>query len=176
MLLILTGPVHSGKTTLLELAAEQLGNQGLSAEGFLSLSIWENERVIGYDLLHLKTGERFPFIRRSGEQHWERIGPFFFVPETLDSARDIILHGAGADLLIVDEVGPLELLGKGLWPALKQIISTRSLNILLVVRSQLLDAVIKAAALDREDIRIFSVDDQDFLPALLDILRANQPR
>jgi len=170
VLFILTGPIHSGKTSLLKNVATGLYNQGISVDGFLCISIWEHDLVSGYDLQFIKTAQKVPFIRRTGERDWDRIGPFFFIPQTLQKAHEIILQGKEADILLVDEVGPLELQGKGLWPALQQILSHRQVNILLVVRSAMLEAVLKAVAGDRDDIRIFNVMDNDLLTELLNVL------
>lgn len=170
MFVILTGSVHSGKTTLLKQAAAGLNKRGFVVDGFLCISVWEHDQVLGYDLLPIKTGKKIPFIRLTGEKDWERIGPFFFVPQTLEKANYIIRQGIEADLLIVDEVGPLELQGKGLWPALQHILPHKQINILLVVRSGLLDAVLKAVSGDRDDIRIFNVGDKDLLSQLISLV------
>ncbi|MCJ7679933.1 MAG: hypothetical protein MUP70_04325, partial [Candidatus Aminicenantes bacterium] len=77
MLTLLTGPVHSGKTTLLNTVVTRLKEDKKSITGYLSLSLRRKGSVVGYDLWNCRTGEREPFLRTEGRAHWERTGPFF---------------------------------------------------------------------------------------------------
>jgi nucleoside-triphosphatase THEP1 len=146
MILVLTGPVHGGKTTLLERSLARWAARGLAPSGFLSIAVTGASGATGYDLLELKTGRRHPYIRREGEPDAERIGPFFFVSSTLDRARSVIREADPRELLIVDEVGPLELLGGGLWPALQKSLSRSGMRCLLVVREEILEDFVAAIA------------------------------
>ncbi|MFC2157897.1 nucleoside-triphosphatase, partial [Acidobacteriota bacterium] len=87
MIQILTGPVHSGKTALLKEAIPIL-QKHRTLTGYLSLSIWEGEKHLGYDMYDIQDGTHQPFIRRTGEEEWERIGLFYFLPKALESARN----------------------------------------------------------------------------------------
>lgn len=137
MVLVLTGPVHAGKTTFLERALPAWRERGLACDGFLSPA--ETGRGgPGYDLLEIGTGRRRPFLCREGGAGAERVGPYAFVPETLERARTIIREAGPDGLLIVDEVGPRELEGGGLWPALRGALAARPGKLLLVVREGIL--------------------------------------
>jgi nucleoside-triphosphatase THEP1 len=146
MILILTGPVHGGKTTFLERSLARWASRGIVAGGFLSVAATGASGAAGYDLLELKTGCRHPYLRREGKPGAERIGPFFFVPEALELARSIIREADPREFLVVDEVGPLELLGGGLWPALREALSRPGLRCLLVVREEILEDAVAAFA------------------------------
>lgn len=143
MIYILTGPVHSGKTTFLKEVVCELKETSLTVGGFLSESIVENQENTGYDLLDLREDKSFPYIRRTGEAYWQKIGPFYFIPESLAKAREIILRDCDTDILVIDEIGPLELSGKGLWPVLKKVLFQHSVKLLLIVRANLLDKFLK---------------------------------
>jgi nucleoside-triphosphatase THEP1 len=136
---ILTGPVHSGKTTLLKKTIPVLRENDLVIDGYLSEAIWESREFIGYDLIDLKDHLRHPFIRKKGQKDWQRIGPFYFIPGTLDLAKKIIQRSEDSDLCVVDEVGPLELQAKGVWPALKAVLKIPEQNLLFVVRETMLE-------------------------------------
>jgi len=146
MILVLSGPVHGGKTTFLERSLARWAARGLAPGGFLSIAVTGESGATGYDLLELKTGRRHPYLRREGKPDAERIGPFFFVPSTLELARTIIREADPPELLIVDEVGPLELLGGGLWPALREALSRSSMRCLLVAREEILEDFVAAIA------------------------------
>jgi nucleoside-triphosphatase THEP1 len=146
MILVLTGPVHGGKTTFLERSLVRWASRGLALSGFLSVAATGASGATGYDLLEIKTGRRHPYLRREGEPDAERIGPFFFVSSTLERARSIIRESDPGELLIVDEVGPLELLGGGLWPALRETLSRPGLRCILVIRQEILEDFVAAIA------------------------------
>ena len=139
MIFILSGPVHGGKTTLLEKSLPGWASRGLAFGGFLSVAVLDGRGQAEYDLLDLQEGRRLPFLRRTGEPDAERTGPFFFVGRTLDLARAIIRKAAPGELLVVDEVGPLELEGRGLWPALREVIFRPEQRSILVVREEILE-------------------------------------
>jgi nucleoside-triphosphatase THEP1 len=139
MIFILSGPVHGGKTTLLENSLPGWASRGLKFGGFLSVAVLDGQGRTEYDLLDLKEGRRLPFLRRTGEPEEERTGPFFFVGRTLELARAVIRRAAPGELLIVDEVGPLELQGGGLWPALAEVLFKPDMRTILVVREEILE-------------------------------------
>ncbi len=137
MIAVLAGPVHGGKTTLLERATACWAARGFRCAGFFSPAVRDGAGDKGYDLVELATRRRRPYLRRSGPDGAERVGPYVFVPETLARAREIIRDAGASQALVVDEVGPLELEGGGLWPALREALGRDGAKILLVVREEL---------------------------------------
>jgi len=147
MVLILSGPVHGGKTTFLEQCLPLWARRGLACEGFLSPAIAEGNGDKGYDLVEIGTGRRWPYLRRQREAGpEERIGPYSFVSATLERARSIIRGAGPSGLLIVDEIGPLELRGGGLWPALREALRRPGGTVLLVAREEVLAELAAALA------------------------------
>lgn len=166
MIFLLTGPVHSGKTTLLREIVQELKRENLNVHGFLSEVVLKNDKIIGYDLFDLKEEEVIPFIRREGEKEWEQIGSFYLIPKSLAEASKIILRSRDADLVVVDEVGPLELEGKGLWPALEQVIFQPQVHYLLVARTNIMEDFLKV--LGKKEVKVFDIRDKDILHEILD--------
>ena len=169
VIFVLTGPTQHGKTTLLKKALSEIKRENSEITGFLSESVRDNETIGGYDLYDIREDRSFPFIRRTGEETWEQIGPFFFIPETLALAKQIILSSGDKDLCIVDEVGPLEAQGKGFWPALEKAVIYPTTNFLLVIRESILEKIIKK--LDRAEVLVFDIRDQDIRSCLMRALR-----
>ena len=170
----MTGPVHSGKTTLLKKMTQKLKQQELKIDGFLSESKWKDQKILGYDLLDLSEEKSHPFIRKKGRKGWEKKGPFYFIPETLALAKQIIRRASSTDICVIDEVGPLELSGKGLWTALKEALQTHPSSLLLVVRISILEKFL--SIINRKDVRVFDIQDEDTFTAMLKSLTPEQLR
>lgn len=160
MIFVLTGTVHSGKTTSLKRIIDELRKENFRIDGYLNEVILENQEIAGYDLFNLKEEKSIPFIRREGEEDWERVGSYFFIPQGLSRAKGIILRSRKTDILVVDEVGPLELDGKGIWPALEQVIFSPKPDFILVVRKSILEDFLEL--IERQEVRIFDTDDKGF--------------
>lgn len=165
MIHILTGRVHSGKTTLLQDVTTQLKRQDITVAGFLSLYTKDKDEFVGYDLYDLERETRKSFIRKTGEKHWERIGPYFFIPESLDYAQNIIHRATNADICVVDELGPLELEGKGLWPALKGAINLPAPDYIFVVRKTILENWLRK--MEHVPVKIFDISDKELCPKMV---------
>lgn len=161
MIFILTGPLHSGKTTLIKGVIQKFKDQKVHVDGFLSLAVFEDQERIGYDLFDLKKEESIPILRKIGEESWQRIGFYFFVPSGLEEAQKIISRSRAAEICVVDEVGPLELTGKGFWSALKQVLFPPLTTFLISVREGILDDFL--STLGKIETRVFDVRDKDIL-------------
>jgi nucleoside-triphosphatase THEP1 len=146
MVLVLTGPVHGGKTTFLEGAVPVWAGRGLACTGFLSPAVADADGTQGYDLLEIGTDRRRPYLRRQGPPGAEQAGPYSFIPAALERARAIIRDAGPSGLLVVDEVGPLELAGGGLWPALRDALRRQDRTFLLVARADILAGLAAALA------------------------------
>jgi nucleoside-triphosphatase THEP1 len=169
MIFILAGPVHAGKTTLLKEVVDRLKRFPIRVEGFLSLAVFDGGDRTGYDLFDIATGLTTPLLRRQGEALGQRTGPYRLVPEGLERAESILLNATKVDLLVVDEVGPLELKGKGLWPALEKGMVQAGQTGLLVVREALVEEI--KALLGERPISLFHVRDQEVCSRLMEAIK-----
>ena len=140
MITILTGPVGGGKTTLLKAAIPAFRARGIRVGGYLSERVMEGSTVLGYDLLDIRTGRRHPFLRVAGRPGEETVGPFALDPAGLAAAIDMIGSENPSDVFILDELGRLELEGRGVWPAARHLLETEKRDIVIVIRAALLEA------------------------------------
>lgn len=170
MIYILTGPVHSGKTTLLKNAIPLLQEEGFRIDGYLSESVWKNNECLGYELVDLKEHQAHPFILKKGKEGWEKIGPYYFVPESLARAKKIIHRARSSGLAVVDEVGPLELTGRGVWPALTKALFCAQPDFFLVIRASVLEQFLPI--LKKDEVMVYAVADKITPPELTASLRA----
>lgn len=113
-LLLLIGDRQSGKTTACRRLVELARARGLSVGGIICPAVHEGRRRVGYDVIDLSTGGSTRLATTKGPGV-ERVGRFHFAPEGL-ALGNTALSRAGASrdaLVIIDEVGPLELAGGG---------------------------------------------------------------
>lgn len=156
MVVVLSGPLHSGKTNFLRRALARWQERGRQVSGYLSIAV-TGDSGTEYDMLDLRDGRLRPFLTRKPLTGAESCGPFYFIPEALEQARAIIAAARPEELLVVDEVGPLELAGGGVWRALEAVISRPGLRLLVVVREDLLDEVV--ARLGPSGVMTFDIKD-----------------
>ena len=145
---ILSGGRGTGKTTTLEEIVRLLRSDGIEPRGFLSPVVRDHDDRLGYDLQVLGNGARIPLARRGSPEAAStagamRAGSFTFFPDAIRAGRTE-LDGARTRttaLIIIDEVGPLELQGLGWAPALLPLIIARTHPLVLVVRPSLVPEV-----------------------------------
>jgi nucleoside-triphosphatase THEP1 len=141
--LILTGEKGSGKTTSLYELVKKLKNENYTIGGILATGLWKDSYRFGYDVMNIKTEEGEPLCRAGSHDSGIKVGTFIFREEGIRFGRTAleISQLVDCDLVIVDEVGPLELEGKGWASSLDQLIGRLSCPILLVVRESLIKLV-----------------------------------
>jgi len=136
-LILLTGSKHSGKTTFVRKLAERLKKENFNIAGFKAPSVYEGAFLLGFDLADLHSGRSVKFARRkSAKDEFEfSNGALLFGRKILDSD-----HTRNADLIIIDEFGPMELEGGG-WRKNTDFLLENKNVLLLVVREELVERV-----------------------------------
>ena len=140
-LVLWTGPKHSGKTTAAGELAVRARDEGLRVAGLLAPAVYECDRLVGFDAVDLRTGEQVsPASHRkeTGEG-----GGFRFTEQghKLGKAAFDISTARSADLVIIDEFGPMELQGKGWRDQVDLLLAEMDAVVLLVVREELVGEV-----------------------------------
>ncbi|HUU19702.1 MAG TPA: NTP transferase domain-containing protein [Sedimentisphaerales bacterium] len=140
-LILWTGPKHSGKTTGATKLAQIASAEGFNVAGLLSPSLYRNSKLLGFDVLDLHSQTRAPLARRKTSQ--SKAGPFTFIADGLKLGNAALSAEAtkSADLVIVDEFGPLELNNEGWRKNVDSLLISSNAVVLLVVRRELADTV-----------------------------------
>jgi nucleoside-triphosphatase len=108
-LTLLTGPRGSGKTTWCARFASNAREKNLDVGGLLSPAIFHRGKKIGIDLLNIATGEQRPLARGCEQSSKSiRLGEWCFDPSTLAWGNQILTLLRNKDLILLDELGPLE--------------------------------------------------------------------
>jgi molybdopterin-guanine dinucleotide biosynthesis protein A len=142
--LLVVGEPGSGKTSWCRRYIDSRRESGVRVGGVLCPAI-QKQRRVGSDALDLLTGEKVPFARLSVPGSFmggEDVGDFTISGRGISFACAAIERALAdsCDLVVIDEVGPLELSGKGLMPAVELALAS-AIDVLLVVRRQLREAL-----------------------------------
>jgi len=140
-LFLWTGPKHGGKTTGAARLAGLARQGGFRVAGLLAPSVYQDGRLAGFDAWDLHRDARTPLAVRRDDPG--DVGWFHFLEEGLAFGRRALdmATTAGADLVIVDEFGPLELASRGWRAAVDALVHSGKIPLVLVVRQELADAV-----------------------------------
>ncbi len=138
LLFIITGSQGAGKTTFCDLIIQSAREAGWKPAGLLSRPIIEGAQRTAIQAEDLRGGESRRLAVRSDEpslwsKHWK------FDPSALEWGDQILAASTPCDILVVDELGPLELERGGGWQSgLAAVDSGQYAIALVVVRAELL--------------------------------------
>ncbi len=131
--IIITADRNCGKTTY----ASHLIKQGVICKGIISLS---NDDKSEYLAHNIETGESRTLLSKKFESG-EAIGVFKLNLETFNWANECLMNIESGTVLI-DEVGRLELSGRGFAPALKVLLK-KDVTLYITVRTSFLNEVLE---------------------------------
>ncbi|MFH1011226.1 MAG: nucleoside-triphosphatase [bacterium] len=135
-MILFVGPVGGGKTTVLAHLVSEWRQSGKDVRGLLAHRVMEDGCPIGYDMEVIGEKKRSVLARKEGIGI-ERTGPFVFFDEALARGRRALRDAAKADIVVVDEVGPLELRGGGWASEVERLLSESEAVVIFVVREDL---------------------------------------
>jgi nucleoside-triphosphatase len=142
LLFLVTGSQGAGKTTFCDHLVQVAREAGWKPAGLLSRPIFEGEQRTTIQAEDMRSGESRKLAVRSDEpslwsRHWK------FDAEALEWGSQVLKASTPCDLLVVDELGPLELERGGGWQSgLTAVDSGQYAIALVVVRAELLGEAI----------------------------------
>ena len=156
---LLTGEIQSGKTNLCLDIIKIAGEEGIRLGGVISPGVFLKRQKTGIDVLDIRSGERRRLADNLGEgspdlttRRWA------FRLDAVSWGNQILKNAIPCDLLVIDELGPLEFnRGEGWVNGFETVASGDYAAALLVIRPSLLDE-----ARQRWDVdKIINLDDRD---------------
>lgn len=144
--ILLTGERGVGKTTTCQAVADLARHRGYQPGGVITPAIYDGRGTkVGFEAVDVGNGERWPLARTDRELGGPQVGSYSFDPDGLARALRVLKSAAtaGCDLLMVDEIGPLELeQGQGFAPILDLLPVEGPTHTLIVVRPALLNRLL----------------------------------
>jgi len=143
---IVTGDPGSGKTGAVNMIAEGLKKAGIPVCGFIAEGFWKGVHRDRYELVDLVSGERIVFCKKEFETGWEKIVLFYINPAAIEFGERILNPANISEdaVIVIDEIGPFELEGKGWRKAVRRIITERTGQTMIwVVRTRLVEKAIE---------------------------------
>ncbi|HEY32784.1 MAG TPA: DUF2478 domain-containing protein [Dehalococcoidia bacterium] len=136
MVIIVTGAIGIGKTTVCQKVINIARSQDHSCAGIITCKT-QNDDITIEDI---QTGETKILASTINVYHGPHTAKYCFDPEGIDFGIQAVDRGATADILMIDELGHLELRGEGFARAVEQITAGEVKNCILVIRKELLPA------------------------------------
>lgn len=167
MKLFLTGRRGVGKTSVCQAMVGLARARGRSPQGVLSISLFDESGVkVGFEAMDAGSGQRWLLGHTTQPLEGPRIGPYVLDSHGLARAIDVLKRACNTpDLMVLDEVGPLELeRNEGFAPVLDILPLEGPGHLLVVVRPSLLPQVRQRLGRDGT-IYTVSEGNRDVLPA-----------
>ena len=144
-IIIITGEQGSGKTTFLQEMIFGLANNDVQIAGILAEGFWKNYERDHFELIDLKSKNSILYCQREPNDGWEKLRHFYINPDGQKFGEAALdpKYLKNADIIVIDEIGPFELKGKGWAKVIKSILKMLPEKIMIwVVRESLLNEVI----------------------------------
>ena len=144
-LTLITGPSGSGKSAWCTQFIEKAHANGLEVGGVLSRPVFTQGRKVGIDLVDLQTGEDRRLANlRTAESKGLITKRWHYEPQTLTWANLVLHDLQPCDIVIIDELGPLEFSrDEGLQEGMRIVDDQRFPEMYVVIRPELLSQALQ---------------------------------
>jgi len=136
MVIIVTGAIGIGKTTVCRKLIEILRNEGHTCGGILTYKTADKVIIIE----DIQSGEKEVLASTKNVYLGPRTPKYFFNPKAIEFGIQAIDRDTSALLIVIDEIGYLELRGEGFAKVFEPTRASKIRNCVLVIRSELLPA------------------------------------
>ncbi len=161
----ITGPPGVGKTTLITKIYEELTSLGVKVVGFITREVRDaNGKRVGFHIIDLVDGER-KILAWAGLRG-PRVGKYGVnVVNLEDIVKKTINRLQNCDLVIVDEIGPMELKSTLFEKFVRDLLNSKDYNVLFSIHRSLWETYKK-----KYDFEIYFLSRANFEKIYTDIL------
>ena len=162
--IIITGNKGEGKTTKLQRIVKLIKKEKISMTGFLAYADLKDGDRNGYTLVDIVSSKSIILCSNEPCSTYEKIGRFYFNPLAIKFGQKLLnTNPVEKTLIVIDEVGPFELQNKIWYDSLVYQLGIPKNVILLIVRTKLVDEIIRKFEITNTNIYKLSVDDIDIV-------------
>ncbi len=143
---VISGETRSGKTTFLKEIVKKLREQNSTYNigGVIAHGLDKNGERYGFEIENLTSGKKQLLATREVIPDSEKVGRFYFSKKVLKRCNEQIAFDLNKlDMLVIDEVGYLELKGSGWFTVIEKALQKDRLNMIFVVRKRILEQVLR---------------------------------
>ena len=125
MKLALTGKPKAGKTTIVLKLVDSLLKNGINVGGFYTVEAKKNDKRIGFKIVDISTG-RHGILAGVEQESKVKVGKYGVKVEDLDGigVRALEQGLENCQVLVIDEVGPMELKSELFRKVLRQVLNS----------------------------------------------------
>lgn len=167
-ILLVTGSPGIGKTTVVQRAVEELVARGLKVGGMITREVRKGGTRVGFEIQDLSTGRK-GWLAHVDQPSGPRISKYRVNLEDVEEigARAIQDAVLGSDVVVIDEIGPMELLSQPFRSSLMEAISNEK-PILASIHHRARGPFVRNIT-NRSDVEIIEVtfDNRDMLPRFI---------
>ena len=120
--IILTEAPGVGKTTIVMDVAQKLKARGVRVGGVVSREVRTNNVRIGFEFIDLATNDRDILASITG--NGPRVGKYYVNLSGCRFAAERLINALTSEVIICDEIGPMELKSKELVDVVKNLLNT----------------------------------------------------
>ena len=165
LVVVVTGLPGAGKTPAMRGVAKALRERGVTVAGFIQVPVWDAGGKGGYLVLDVASGEQRTLAVKVGTGRGEHGTPFRFEGAGFAFARRAAERIA--TVLVLDELGPVELRGGGHMPAVRRALAREGIAAALVtVRPALIPSLLAEFAIPAATV-VNVEGNRDPVPSLL---------
>ncbi len=140
VILAITGSPGIGKSTVIMRVAEELKIRGLKVGGIISKEVRSNSARTGFEFIDLTTNERRTLASKVG--NGPRVGRYVVNLDGCNfAAKQLISAIENSDVIVCDELGPMEFKSKEFIDCTKDLLETDK-TVIIVVHKRLQHPII----------------------------------
>ena len=136
--------IHEGKTTFATNIAKVASEAGINVGGILAKAELNNNERVAYYAEDIKTGQTKKLItKESVKEYYDHYGAYFFLKDGMEFALKCLSleYLENTNVVIIDEIGAMELEGRGYNKQLSVLLSSTIPIIILVIREQFIESI-----------------------------------
>ncbi len=150
-ILIITGRINSGKTAAAGELILRLKASGKKTAGILCRGIFSGTRKTGFYGIDISTGKVFFLASDKPSDRFSlRQGRFYFNEKVLRHLNSLITKSPDNDVILIDEVGPLELRKQGFYSLLRYGLTQFNGKLIFTARRGIINEITRTFNLNRE--------------------------